>query len=135
MAFATDPIGRADVASRAATIPFRLVASAKLPWAGTGIAGGVAPSTSNVAGTWTLTVGAGGCAVSRTVTIAAAVISTTPITAVNTIHTHDVRRVPAIRLVYALPPVACVGDYSGRRHGSDASRGIRPWPGVNREHP
>jgi len=115
IAFATDPIGRTAVASRLATIPLRLVASAKLPFTGTGIGGAAVPSTSRLAGAWMLTMAPGGCAVSRTVTNVAAVISIAPIAAKNTIHTHGVRRLPAIRLVYAPLPVACVGAYPGVR--------------------
>ena len=47
-------------------------------------------------------------AVSFTATNVAAVTTSAAITATNTIHTHDVRRDPVIRPVYARRPVACL---------------------------
>ena len=65
IALATDPIGRTTAGARVATLPFRLVASAKLPCAGTRYRWRrAAPSTSSVAGAWMLTVARGSGAVS-----------------------------------------------------------------------
>src|SRR5580704_10676336 len=125
IALATDPIGRTAAGARVATVPPRLVASAKLPFEGVGMVGGAAPSSSTVAGAWMLTVAGGAGAVSLTVTNVAAVISIAPITAMNTIHTHGVGRARAIRLAGAGLPVACVRAYL-RRRATGGIRSCRP---------
>src|ERR1035441_3139932 len=114
IALATDPIGRTTAGLALARVPLRLVASAKLPRAGTGIDGGAVPSTSRVAGTLMLTSAGGDGATSFAVTNVPAAISSAPITATNTIHTHEMPRARAIRRVDARLPVACLGAYQRR---------------------
>ena len=108
MALATDPIGRCTVARWVATVPSRLVARAKLPTDGVGIAGATPGSATSVAGTSMTTEGRGGGAASLTATTVAVVTSTAAKTATKSAHTHDHRRATAVRLAYARLPVACV---------------------------